>query len=94
MPFQISHGAKFDSASGLLSPIREFLSFGRPVSAVGFRLRVCFWFPYQRDPTTVRTRFLTHGRQFGGKKLRRVSTANSADRIPHSDEDKEIISHG
>jgi len=49
------------------SPILEFLSFGCLVSVVGSQLRICLWFPYQRDPTIGSAQFLTHGRQFGGK---------------------------
>jgi hypothetical protein len=76
------------------SPIHEFLSFGWPVSVVGSRDRICFSFPYQRDPTTVRMRFLTHGRQFGEKKVKLGLTADFPFRIPQSIEQKEITSHG
>src|SRR6266478_5295480 len=51
-------------------------------------------FPYQRDPTTVRMRFLTHGRQFGEKKVKLGLTADFPFRFPQSIEHKGITSHG
>ncbi len=45
----------------------EFLGFGSPLSVLASRRCFCLSLPYQRDSTTGRAQFLTHGTQFGEK---------------------------
>src|SRR6266851_4943773 len=74
---QTSHSEKFDNSLSLNDPPnRDPPNIGLPVPSVSSSALRVFFHPalrirvlpsLARDPTTVRTRLLTHGRQFGEK---------------------------